>query len=256
VSATIMKELMHQDLYTYVDQGGTPVYYVRKITGTPEFFMELPTADNKEQRSLNCDQMIASGKLTLFNLKSLYNAKNHGEKEVALVDSEEDVIELMRIGVLAVCLPPCLCEPAQFFHHLKGMRVAISYGSWQSHEYVQRLITLLTPIASDVRILQIPADFKSLKHWVVAKNIGQWGIASYYRAARFFDEIVEQQQLIVSVGKASERLEPVHWLVDEFLEENSLSSLYGPAGSLKSFFAASLSYAVLMLAYLAHPSRP
>jgi hypothetical protein len=53
-------------------------------------------------------------------------------------------------------------------------------------------------------------------------------------------EIVPERPLFVSVGDLLSDLKPVQWLVENYLEADALSMMYGPSGGGKSFVAISL----------------
>ena len=231
-------------LYIYQNEKGETQFYVKRnpVTAHHDFYFEMPNAD-KQSKKLNMDEMYTSGKLVCYNLPEVINAVGNNDT-IVIVDNEEDCVAMAKIHHTATCAPVGFLWEKKWNNYFKDADVVISFGSWMTADYLKAMIAHFEGTAKSVRIMQVPTGFMNVRSWVTKQKIGAFALGMSFVKAKFWQDVVERVQFLMPVKDLINRLEPTKWLIDEFIETNSLSSIYGPAGSMKSFAAASMAYAI------------
>ena len=217
--------------YPYVSADGEEVLYT-KIRYSPKGF---------SWEGLNGQSRVPYG------LPDILNA---GTRWIFLVEGEKDADCLRMRGFVGTCFGGASDIPDEGIVYFKNKKIFLIADYDQAGEkWLRTTFEKLTPVASKVKHCWLPNQSEKIN------DVHDW-FANKHTPAEL-KEIVQQADVgIEELPRLPPytflsyddilKLEKPKFLIDDLIVENSLSMLWGPSGSYKSFIALDLSLCIAL----------
>ena len=216
-----------ETVYDYQDQEGNTIYQV--VRYEPKTF--------RQRRQHNGQTVWNLQGVTLLPYRLPQIAENK-DKPVYIVEGEKDVLRLESLGILATCNSggsgKWTKEHSQYLKDRDVVIIPDNDEPGQKHARV--IISSLQPLAKSIKLIKLPGiqPKGDVFDWLEKHNI------------KDLLELVEQTKVlsdqpitpipIMSIQDVM-NMEPVPWLVQDYIPENSMAMVYGAPGSGKTFLA-------------------
>ncbi|CAB4131934.1 Archaeal primase DnaG/twinkle, TOPRIM domain [uncultured Caudovirales phage] len=224
--------------YSYLDEDGQLLY--QAVRYVPKDFRQRAWVDGKWVWSIKGVRRV------LYRLPEVLAAVAEG-RTVYICEGEKDVEAARSVGLVATCnamgadngtgnkwLP-------QFGQTFKGANVVVVPDQDDPGiRHAEWVISTLSPYAQSVKVVN-PASGKDLADWIEAgatvADIEAEAIDAFECvASNDISLAVEKKSpLFVDVGELIDNLKPIDWLVEDYVEKDSLSLIFSPPSSGKSF---------------------
>lgn len=234
--------------YNYTDEHGELLYQAVRYE-PKDFRQRAPNADGTWRWSIKGVRRV------LYRLPEVLAAVAEG-RTVYICEGEKDVEAARALGLVATCnamgadngtgnkwLP-------EFGEVFRGASVVVVPDQDEPGErHAEWVIHTLKGVAKTVKV-SCPASGKDLADWIeagaTAADIEAAAVDAFDSAAS--DDISlavgKKSALFVDVGDLIDNLKPIDWLVEDYVEKDSLSLIFSPPSSGKSFILVDIACCV------------
>jgi hypothetical protein len=233
------------DIYPYVNESGALQFECVRME-PKDFRQRRPNGHGGYVWSIKDTPRV------LYNLPTLLQAIRDGER-VYIVEGEKDVETARRLGLVATCNPmgadngtgnKWLKEWGPYFANAEVVIIPDQDAAGDRH--ARWVYSTIKEHAFKVYVAQ-PAAGKDLSDWVAAGADVAAIESSLQDAATSFDVSSDEKNathdkpphtnIFLPVGDLVENIQEVNWLIEGFVEQDSLTLIYGAPASGKSLLS-------------------
>ena len=234
--------------YDYINEDGELLYQAVRYE-PKDFRQRAPNPDGTWRWSIKGVRRV------LYRLPEVLVAAAEG-RTVYICEGEKDVEAARSLGLVATCnamgadngtgnkwLP-------EFGEVFRGASVVVVPDQDEPGErHAEWVIQSLKGVAKTVKV-SCPASGKDLADWIEA---GATAADIEAAAVDAFDSVTsddislaveKKSALFVDVGDLIDNLKPIDWLVEDYVEKDSLSLIFSPPSSGKSFILVDIACCV------------
>lgn len=224
--------------YDYTDEAGELLYQAVRYE-PKDFRQRAPRPDGSWSWSIKGVRRV------LYRLPEVLAAVAEGQT-IYICEGEKDVETARSLGLAATCNAMGADNgtgnkwSAEFGQMLAGADVVVVPDQDESgRRHAAWVIQTLTGKARNVGLLNVRAG-KDLSDWVgagatVSDIEGAIVDAIEVEVPPPRQVIEPRESLFVSVGELIENLQPIEWMVEDYIESDSLALIFGAPGGGKSF---------------------
>ena len=225
--------------YDYIDEHGELLYQAVRYE-PKDFRQRKPNGQGGWVWSIKGVQRV------LYRLPEVLAAVAEG-RTVYICEGEKDVEAARELGLVATCNAMGADNGSgnkwlpEFGETLRGADVVVVPDQDEPGiRHAEWVISTLHARANSVRVVN-PASGKDLADWIAAgasvADIEAGAIDAFELAASNDNSLAVEKKpaLFVDVGDLIDNLKPIDWLVEDYVEKDSLSLIFSPPSSGKSF---------------------
>jgi 5S rRNA maturation endonuclease (ribonuclease M5) len=229
-----------KEVYTYTDEQGVPIREVLRYE-----------PKNFKQRAADGSWSVKGLRNVPYRLPEVIEAVAAGRR-VLIVEGEKDVETCRFYGFAATCNAGGAGKwDESFTEYFRGADVILVPDNDEpGFKHMSEVSKMLSPVVDSIKYLYLPTGKKDLSAIPFTGLEEFEALINKATTVVVPDNVIveepgePEEELMAWVVSARNSVKPIKWLIENYIEQDAITQVYGPPASGKSFLSISLAASV------------